>query len=43
MPRTVLVALSGGLDITYRAVWLREQGWTVHTRTVPTGGLDADA
>ncbi len=42
MPRTVLVAFSGGLDTTYCVVWLREQGWTVHTCTVQTGGFDAD-
>ncbi len=42
MPQTVMVAFSGGLDTTYCVVWLREQGWTVHTCTVQTGGFDAD-
>jgi argininosuccinate synthase len=40
-PRVVL-AFSGGLDTTYAALWLREQGYEVHTVTVQTGGFDAD-
>lgn len=40
-PRVVL-AFSGGLDTTYCALWLREQGYEVHTLTVQTGGFDAD-
>lgn len=39
-PKTVL-AFSGGLDTTYCAVWLREQGHDVHALTVQTGGFDA--
>lgn len=38
----VVVAYSGGLDTTYCAVWLREQGYQVHTVTVQTGGFSAD-
>ena len=34
-PKAVL-AFSGGLDTTYCAVWLREQGYEVHTVTVQT-------
>ena len=40
-PRVVL-AFSGGLDTTYCALWLREQGYEVHTATVQTGGFDVD-
>lgn len=39
----VVLAFSGGLDTTYCAVRLREQGYDVHTVTVQTGGFDADA
>lgn len=38
----IVLAFSGGLDTTYCAVWLREQGWRVHTVTVDTGGFDAE-
>ncbi|MEW6252672.1 MAG: argininosuccinate synthase [Planctomycetota bacterium] len=41
MQRKVVLAYSGGLDTTYCAVWLREQGYAVHTVTVDTGGYDA--
>ncbi|MCG3127852.1 MAG: Argininosuccinate synthase [Phycisphaerae bacterium] len=40
--KKVVLAFSGGLDTTYCAVWLREQGYKVHTVTVHTGGFDAD-
>lgn len=40
--KKVVLAFSGGLDTTYCAVWLREQGYEVHTVTVHTGGFDAD-
>lgn len=40
---SVVLAFSGGLDTTYCAIWLRTQGYTVHTVTVQTGGFDADA
>lgn len=42
MQSKVVLAFSGGLDTTYCAVWLREQGYAVHTVTVQTGGFDAD-
>lgn len=42
MATKVVLAFSGGLDTTYCAVWLREQGYAVHTVTVQTGGFDAD-
>lgn len=38
----VVLAFSGGLDTSYCAVWLREQGFEVHTMTVQTGGFEAD-
>lgn len=37
----IVLAFSGGLDTSYCVVWLREQGWQVHTVTVDTGGFDA--
>ncbi|MDQ2069587.1 argininosuccinate synthase [Natronospira bacteriovora] len=37
----IVLAYSGGLDTTYCALWLKEQGWEVHTVTVDTGGFDA--
>jgi len=40
-PKSVL-AYSGGLDTTYCAVWLAEQGYEVHTVTVQTGGFPPD-
>ncbi|MCP1727778.1 argininosuccinate synthase [Natronospira proteinivora] len=36
----IVLAFSGGLDTSYCAVWLQEQGWAVHTVTVDTGGFD---
>jgi argininosuccinate synthase len=42
MKQKAVLAFSGGLDTTYCAVWLREQGYDVHTVTVQTGGFDAD-
>jgi len=42
MTSRVVLAFSGGLDTTYCALWLREQGYAVHTVTVQTGGFDAD-
>ena len=36
MSRTAVLAFSGGLDTTYCAVWLAEQGYDVHTVTVQT-------
>lgn len=37
--KKVLLAFSGGLDTTYCALWLREQGYEVHAVTVQTGGF----
>ncbi len=42
MKPKVVLAYSGGLDTTYCAVWLREQGYDVHTDCVQTGGFTAD-
>lgn len=39
--RIAVLAFSGGLDTSYCAVWLHEQGYEVHTVTVQTGGFDA--
>lgn len=39
---SIVLAFSGGLDTRYCAVWLREQGWRVHTVTVDTGGFDPE-
>lgn len=39
--RTALLAFSGGLDTTFCALWLQDQGWKVHTLTVDTGGFGA--
>lgn len=39
--KKVLLAFSGGLDTTYCAVYLAEQGYEVHTATVNTGGFTA--
>ncbi len=36
MKEKAVLAFSGGLDTTYCAVWLREQGYDVHTVTVQT-------
>ncbi|WP_406671961.1 argininosuccinate synthase domain-containing protein, partial [Natronospira sp.] len=38
----IVLAFSGGLDTSYCALWLREQGWAVHTVTVDTGGFDGE-
>jgi len=37
----VCLAFSGGLDTTYCALLLREEGWDVHAVTVDTGGFPA--
>lgn len=42
MKPKVVLAFSGGLDTTYCAIWLREQGYEVHTVTVQTGGFAPD-
>lgn len=42
MKAKVVLAFSGGLDTSFCAVWLREQGFDVHAVTVNTGGFDAD-
>ena len=41
MTKTAVIAYSCGLDTTYCAAWLREQGYAVHTVLVQTGGFDA--
>jgi argininosuccinate synthase len=41
--KCIALAFSGGLDTSYCAVRLREEGWTVHTIHVDTGGLDPEA
>lgn len=41
MTKTALLAFSGGLDTTFCALWLQDQGWKVHTLTVDTGGFSA--
>ncbi|MCB1216130.1 argininosuccinate synthase [bacterium] len=38
-----VLAFSGGLDTSFCAVWLREQGFRVHSVHVNTGGLDETA
>lgn len=40
--KKVLLAFSGGLDTTYCALYLKEQGWEVHALTVQTGGFSAE-
>ncbi|MEO8032673.1 MAG: argininosuccinate synthase [Gemmatimonadota bacterium] len=41
--RSVVLAFSGGLDTSYCVPFLTEEGWTVHTVYVDTGGAtDAD-
>jgi argininosuccinate synthase len=40
--KKVVLAFSGGLDTTYCLVWLRQQGYEVHTVTVDTGGFSPD-
>jgi argininosuccinate synthase len=42
MTKKAVLAFSGGLDTTYCAAWLREQGYSVHTVAVQTGGFDVD-
>lgn len=39
MTKTALLAFSGGLDTTFCALWLQDQGWEVQTLTVDTGGF----
>ncbi|MEZ5338418.1 MAG: argininosuccinate synthase [bacterium] len=38
-----VLAFSGGLDTSFCVVWLREQGYRVHSVHVNTGGLDGAA
>ncbi len=40
MTQKAVLAYSGGLDTSYCALWLRRNGWEVHTVTVQTGGFD---
>nr|WP_320131743.1 argininosuccinate synthase [uncultured Holophaga sp.] len=39
MSRHALLAFSGGLDTSFCVLWLRDQGYTVSTVTVDTGGF----
>jgi argininosuccinate synthase len=39
MTKHVALAFSGGLDTSFCVIWLREQGYTVTTVTVDTGGF----
>lgn len=41
--KCIALAFSGGLDTSYCVVRLREEGWTVHTVHVDTGGSGPDA
>jgi argininosuccinate synthase len=41
--KCIALAFSGGLDTSYCAVRLREEGWLVHTVHVDTGGAGAEA
>lgn len=40
--KKVILAFSGGLDTSYCAVWLKEQGYAVVTVTVDTGGFTSE-
>lgn len=40
--KKVVLAFSGGLDTTYCCIYLKEQGYDVHTVTVNTGGFDQE-
>ncbi len=40
--KKVVLAFSGGLDTTFCAVWLRQQGFEVHTCAVNTGGFNEE-
>ena len=40
--KPVVLAFSGGLDTSYCVVYLREQGHSVTTVTVDTGGFSAE-
>ncbi len=40
--KKVVLAFSGGLDTTYCAIWLQQQGYEVITVSVNTGGFDRE-
>lgn len=42
MSRRCLLAFSGGLDTTFCALYLQDQGWEVHTATVHCGGFSEE-
>jgi argininosuccinate synthase len=42
MPKTIVLAFSGGLDTSFCVPYLQERGWEVHTVFADTGGVDAE-
>jgi argininosuccinate synthase len=42
MTTPLVLAYSGGLDTSFCALWLQEQGYEVHTVTVNTGGFSPE-
>lgn len=40
--KKLVLGFSGGLDTTYCALWLKEQGYDVHAVLVNTGGFNVD-
>ncbi|MEO7482220.1 MAG: argininosuccinate synthase domain-containing protein, partial [Ferruginibacter sp.] len=42
MNKKLVLGFSGGLDTSYCAVWLTEQGYDVHSVLVNTGGFDEE-
>ena len=42
MPKTIVLAFSGGLDTSFCVPYLQEKGWEVHTVFADTGGVDAE-
>jgi argininosuccinate synthase len=42
MSKKLILAFSGGLDTSYCAVYLKQQGWEVHAITINTGGFSEE-
>lgn len=42
MSKKAVLAFSGGLDTSFCVLWLKEQGYEVHTATVDTGGFSPE-